>query len=374
MHRNALLCVRNLAGHSRRAQFLRTSGVAIRGDCAMEYCSGSPQSSMGSRVVADPDSSALANPRRVDTHHRASARDYRMGLSADGGRLSFSRDSLDRTGGLCRLRERTRRLPESLWRFRHSSVGSGERDSPALCAPPTGWQAVNTEFGAVAHSTLTPDDEYKIAQTIQRTALSARASVIVFPETVVPYWTAATDQFWQPTIDALRSERKTILLGALVPRSDRDQPEQTDFSAELAALKSGVVPLSLDKQQDRRRPDSGASYFNAIIARGADLTSFRQRIPVPIAMWNPFSAHGAPISLLGPGILKVHHERVAVLICYEQLLVWPVLASMTQHPTVIVAIANDHWATGTTIPRFQLSAVRAWSRLFGVPYLSAVNF
>ena len=245
---------------------------------------------------------------------------------------------------------------------------------PHTVAPPTGWEAVNTKFGAVAHSTVTPDDEYNIAQTIQRTALSARATVIVFPETIVPYWTAATDQFWRPTIDTLRSERKTILLGALVPRSDRDQPEQIDFSAELAALKSGVVPLSLDRQQDRRTPDSGASYFNALIVRGADLTSFRQRIPVPIAMWNPFRAHGAPISLLGPGILKVHHERVAVLICYEQLLVWPVLASMTQHPTVIVAIANDHWATGTTIPRFQLSAVRAWSRLFAVPYLSAVNF
>jgi len=47
---------------------------------------------------------------------------------------------------------------------------------------------------------------------------------------------------------------------------------------------------------------------------------------------------------------------------------------MAQNPTVIVAIANDHWATGTTVPRFQLSAVRAWSRLFSVPYVSAVNF
>ncbi len=245
---------------------------------------------------------------------------------------------------------------------------------PHTVAPPTGWEAVNTKFGAVAHSTVAPEDEYNIAQTIQRTALSARATVIVFPETIVPYWTAATDQFWRPTIDALRSERKTILLGALLPRSDRDQPEQADFSAELAALKSGVLPLSLVRQQDRWTPDSGASYFNALIVRGVDFTSFRQRIPVPIAMWNPFSAHGAPISFLGPGILTVHHERVAVLICYEQLLVWPVLASMTQQPTVIVAIANDHWANGTTIPRFQLSAVRAWSRLFGLPYLSAVNF
>jgi Carbon-nitrogen hydrolase len=247
---------------------------------------------------------------------------------------------------------------------------------PHIATPPSGWQAINTEFGAVAHSTLSPEEEYKIAETIQHKALSSRGSVIVFPETVVPYWTAATDQFWQRTIDTLRSERKTILVGALVSRSDRDRPmpQQIDFSAELAALKSGVLPLSPNGQQDRRTLDSGAPYFNALIVRGADRTSFRQRIPVPIAMWNPFSARGAPINLLGPGILKVRRERVAVLICYEQLLVWPVLASMAQRPTVIVAIANDHWATHTAIPRFQLSAVRAWSRLFAIPYLSAVNF
>src|SRR5579871_707426 len=240
--------------------------------------------------------------------------------------------------------------------------------------PPRGWHSVNTKFGAVAHSTQSPNDEYNIAETIQRTALSASASVIVFPETVVPYWTAATDQFWQPTIDALRAERKTILIGALVPRSDRDRPQQIDFSAELAALESGIVPLNMNGQQDRRTPSSSGSYFNAVVVRGSDINRFRQRIPVPIAMWNPLVPNGAPMNLLGPGILGVRRERVALLICYEQLLVWPVLASMAQNPTVIVAIANDHWATGTTIPRFQLSAVRAWSRLFSVPYLSAVNF
>jgi predicted amidohydrolase len=247
---------------------------------------------------------------------------------------------------------------------------------PNSVPPPSGWQAITTEFGAVAHSTLSAEEEYTIAETIQRKALSSHASVIVFPETVVPYWTAATDEFWRPTFDRLRSERKTILLGALVPRFDQDRPlpQQIDFSAELAALKAGVLPMRLNGPQDRRTSNSSGSYFNALIVRGADVTAFRQRIPVPIAMWNPFTTQGAPINLLGPGILRVRGERVAVLICYEQLLVWPVLASMAQHPTIMVAIANDHWATDTTIPRSQLSAVRAWSRLFAIPYLSAVNF
>lgn len=238
-------------------------------------------------------------------------------------------------------------------------------------APPQGWRAINTAFGGIAHSTLTPDSEYQIAEAIQQEALRCDASVIVFPETVVPYWTDATDQFWRRGLDALRAKRKTILVGALVPRSERSHAQPLDFSAEIAALKSGDIPLRLPQQHVL---DSRGSYFNAVMVRGTERNTFRQRIPVPIAMWNPLSGRGAPISVLGPGILAVRGERAAVLICYEQLLVWPVLSSMAQRPTVMVAIANDYWATGTPIPRFQRSAVRAWSRLFGIPYVSAVNF
>ncbi|HJT71301.1 MAG TPA: hypothetical protein VJ731_13970 [Terriglobales bacterium] len=243
---------------------------------------------------------------------------------------------------------------------------------PRDLAPPLGWKAVNTEFGGVAHSTMTPGTEYQIAEAIQHEALCGDAAVIVFPETVVPYWTDATDQFWRSGLDALRAKRKTILVGALVPRSERSHAQPVDFSAGIAALKSGDIPLSLPPQQEI--PDSRGSFFNAVEVRGTERNEFRQRIPVPIAMWNPISKHGAPINILGPGILTVRGERAAVLICYEQLLVWPVLSSMAQAPTIMVAIANDYWATGTTIPRFQRCAVRAWSRLFGIPYVSAVNF
>ena len=239
--------------------------------------------------------------------------------------------------------------------------------------PPPGWKAVNTKFGAVAHSTLAPDTEYQIAERIQHEALDSDASVIVFPETVVPYWTDATDQFWRSGLDALRAKGKTILVGALVPRSERNPALPFDFSDEIAALKSGEIPLRLAGPQNQHLPDSGGSYFNAVVVRGADHNTFRQRIPVPISMWNPLSGNGAPINVLGPGILPVRGERAAVLICYEQLLVWPVLSSMAQRPTVIVAIANDYWATSTPIRRFQRSAVKAWSRLFRIPCLSAVN-
>src|SRR5438105_4247405 len=74
-----------------------------------------------------------------------------------------------------------------------------------------------------------------------------------------------------------------------------------------------------------------------------------------------------------PGVINIHGQRAAVLICYEQLLTWPVLLSMAQHPTILIVVANDYWATGTPIQRFQFAAVWAWARLFGIPSLSAVN-
>jgi len=108
--------------------------------------------------------------------------------------------------------------------------------------------------------------------------------------------------------------------------------------------------------------------------RGREEAIFEQRIPVPIGMWRPLGGEGAKIHLGGPAVLPVAGERAAVLICYEQLLTWPILTSILQRPTVIAAVANDHWATGTPIPQLQLNAVRSWARLISMPYVSATNF
>ncbi len=104
-----------------------------------------------------------------------------------------------------------------------------------------------------------------------------------------------------------------------------------------------------------------------------NLPRFNQRVPVPVGMWRPFSKASVPLRLNAPGVLVIDHERAAVLICYEQMLTFPILASMLQHPTVIVGISNTFWVDHTTIPRYQANAVRAWAKLFRLPYLLAVN-
>ena len=106
---------------------------------------------------------------------------------------------------------------------------------------------------------------------------------------------------------------------------------------------------------------------------GAESGTFYQRVPVPVGMWRPFSRTSVPVRLAGPGVIAIDRQRTAVLICYEQMITWPILASMLQHPTVIVGISNTFWVDHTSIPRYQSSALRGWAKLFRLPYLSAVN-
>ena len=162
--------------------------------------------------------------------------------------------------------------------------------------------------------------------------------MILFPETVVTNWNPGTDLFWKPTIDNLRSQGKTILVGANV-----------------------FDPTS-------------QHYFDSLVIRGTDeRPNFVQRIPIPIAMWKPLSKSGVPLRLDAPGAIEIAGRRAAVLICYEQLLVWPVATSFATHPNLLLGTANDYWARSTRIPKIQRACLESWARLFRVPLLWAQN-
>lgn len=76
-------------------------------------------------------------------------------------------------------------------------------------------------------------------------------------------------------------------------------------------------------------------------------------------MWKPLSDSGVRLNLAGPRVVTIANQEAAILICYEQLLTWPVLASMFERPTVIVALANDYWVKGTPVPKYQTAAVKS---------------
>jgi apolipoprotein N-acyltransferase len=62
----------------------------------------------------------------------------------------------------------------------------------------------------------------------------------------------------------------------------------------------------------------------------------------------------------------------AILICYEQLLTWPMLRSAVEKPTLLIAISNEAWTASTIVPRVQHMCIRAWARLFGLAVISAI--
>src|SRR5262249_50986507 len=155
-------------------------------------------------------------------------------------------------------------------------------------------------------------------------------------------------------------------VGTRIPETVPIRPTE-EYASAVGILSGG---RSVDVSSSLRR---GWSYENSAVVRGIDKGEVHQRIPVPISMWKPFGADGARMHLIGTAVVPIRDERAAILICYEQLLIWPVVNSLFDGPTVLLALANQHWATGTLVPQHQLLALTAWSHLFGTPYLAAVN-
>jgi hypothetical protein len=238
-------------------------------------------------------------------------------------------------------------LPSALVRYPRSATAAATLISLALNisyrAPqiPTGWHGVNTSFGDIRDK-KNRAAEFRAALSIQETALNSNARVLVFPELAVSRWTEATEAFWQPTLQSLAEQRRNVLIGAGIPIKGSQ-----DYQNVLMS-----VPF----------PSAGETRYVS------------QRIPLPWAMWNPIATRDrVPLHLLGRGTIEVASERAAVVICYEQLLPWPILSFMAERPTLLVAVSDAVWTRGTPIPAVQAASVSAWSRLFNLPAVVSVN-
>lgn len=181
--------------------------------------------------------------------------------------------------------------------------------------------------------------EFLRAETARLAITSASTRLVILPEGTVPRWNEATEEFWSDAIATLKFSNRLALVGAgrSIPNSDQ--------------------------------------YLNSAILIGAITPrAFDQRVPIPLGMWKPFGqANGVPLNLFGPATLDVGAHRIGILICYEQLLVWPVVTSALEHPDLFVGLSNAAVAKGTHVPAAQEICLKAWSRLFGIPYISAIH-
>ncbi|TCV67412.1 conjugal transfer protein TraB [Neorhizobium sp. S3-V5DH] len=178
-----------------------------------------------------------------------------------------------------------------------------------------------------------------IATMRRKIAAHPGARVVVLPESALGFWTPTVARVWQ---EGLRGSSLTVIAGAAV----------------------------IDPQ----------GYDNVMVALSAAAAKvlYRERMPVPGSMWQPWlqwtgQGGGARADFFGNAVVEVEGIRIVPLICYEQLILWPVLQSMLHSPQVLVAVGNGWWTENTSIVDIQRASVAAWARLFGLPVVMAFN-
>ncbi|WP_097143039.1 conjugal transfer protein TraB [Rhizobium subbaraonis] len=203
---------------------------------------------------------------------------------------------------------------------------------------PEGWMGVDLELGRSLGRDGSLEHHRGLIATA-RISASKGAQVVVFPESALGFWTPTVARLWREGLNGLDL---TVVAGAAV----------------------------IDAQ----------GYDNVIVAVGSGAAGilYKERMPVPVSMWQPWlrwtgQGGGAKAHLFANPVVEVGTTRIAPLICYEQLILWPVLQSMLHSPGVIVATGNGWWTEGTSIVAIQKASVTAWAKLFDLPVVMAFN-
>lgn len=204
--------------------------------------------------------------------------------------------------------------------------------------PPEGWIGVDTNFGG-AQGEHAGYAQHLETIALVRSAVDAGYDVVVLPEGAAGIWTPTVEAFW---LRGLEESGATVNAGAIV-----------------------VGRLGYD------------NVMMEIASEGARVL-YRERMPVPVSMWQPWleltgEGGGARSDFFANPIVESAGLQVAPLICYEQLLIWPILQSALHGPDVIVATGNGWWTHGTSIVAIQKAASIAWARLFDLPLVMAFN-
>lgn len=206
--------------------------------------------------------------------------------------------------------------------------------------PPTApnWIAAHqTLFGGAGASRRDFMRDYEANMFMIDQVRDSPAIYQLYPESVAGLWSDATQELWAPVLEDLAQQGRSVLLGAEVP------------------------------------VEGSAQYRNALVMAGSETGLFVQRVPVPISMWRPWADDGAIADLWGDGIGEINGTRVAVFICHEQGIVWPMLLSQVARPALLIGAANTYWANGTSIQAIQAASMTSWSALFGTPLVMAFN-
>lgn len=205
-------------------------------------------------------------------------------------------------------------------------------------APLHGWRGIDLHHGASLGRNGSLDRHRDLIAMVRQQAGNG-GRVIVLPESALGFWTPTVARFWQ---GGLRDVTAIVIAGAAVV--------------------------------------DGSGYDNVIVAisAGEARILYRERMPVPVSMWQPWrawtgSVGGARAHMFANPVVEVAGARIAPLICYEQLILWPVLQSILHKTDIVVAVGNGWWAAGNPIIDVQRASAVAWAKLFGLAFVLSIN-
>lgn len=201
------------------------------------------------------------------------------------------------------------------------------------------WVALQTRMGGQPQSAQQWIDRQVNLRKEISTKLSQmpKDSVLLTPEVISGTWGTLSPLAWSKVARQASVRNDTLLLGAFVPIS-------------------------------------GGAQLDALLLLGAHHGLFTARQPIPLTEWNPLGRAIFPAHWLDFGPRFIGNTPVALAVCYEQLLVWPLAWSFVSStpPVILLAPSNHGWDTSGAVEiRTQHNTATAWARLYGVPVLIA---
>jgi len=203
---------------------------------------------------------------------------------------------------------------------------------------PKDWIAINTKLGGTpANIFELPTRESQLISLAQK-ALDKNYKVIIFPENIALDWLPGTQFQWQDLNQQAQQKGSTIVLGA---------------------------------QQDLK--DGSSNNVLIVLGQGHD-SIYPARQPMPIGLWQPWKSKTDNHHWNLPGKFVLQGQETGYLICYEQIVPWPILSLFLQapHPLVIISAANQ-WFSMPSGYLKQSNHMKAFARLFGVATVASVN-
>ena len=205
-------------------------------------------------------------------------------------------------------------------------------------SPPKNWVAINTKLGGTpANIFEIPNRESKLI-SLANQALDQNYKVIIFPENIALDWLPGTQFQWQDLNHEAKQKGATVILGS---------------------------------QEDLQ---NGSSNNVLILLGQGNGFIYPARQPMPIGLWQPWKPETDNRHWNLPGKFLLQGQEAGYLICYEQIVPWPILSLFLHapYPRVIISAANQ-WFSMPSGYLKQSNHMTAFSRLFGIPTITSVN-